>query len=210
MAYDKVTICNVALSDIRAEQIDSLSEDSVSAIACNKVYAQALETTLQGYNWSFARSQSQLALIDYSVRGWDYCYKMPNTCAQPIEIYRDLKRTHEAIEFETQYCADFDCLIICTNEAKATLIFTSSVDNPVLFSPLFVEALRNQLAMSLLIPLKGNSKDMAIFQSLYTKAMQQACTQDSGTQFIKYKRDNPLRRARYYNHVDNCSGENNP
>ncbi len=61
---DQVTVCNRALSVIGTRStIASMTEQSTEAIACNLHFESACRALLRLAPWSFARYQTNLALI---------------------------------------------------------------------------------------------------------------------------------------------------
>src|SRR3546814_17373670 len=61
-----VEVCNLALGRIgegASRPIQSLTEASEAARACNRVFASAMETTLRDFPWAFAQASVALAPV---------------------------------------------------------------------------------------------------------------------------------------------------
>jgi hypothetical protein len=56
-------VCNLALLKIKQSSISSLTEDSMQAKACNRVYEQSKSALLSEYNWSFAIARKVLTVV---------------------------------------------------------------------------------------------------------------------------------------------------
>lgn len=57
----EVSICNRALQKLGAGRITSLTQDSVSARACNVCYEELRDAELSAHEWSFALDRAELA-----------------------------------------------------------------------------------------------------------------------------------------------------
>src|SRR3546814_20215370 len=78
-----VEVCNLALGRIgegASRPIQSLTEASEAARACNRVFASAMETTLRDFPWAFAQASVALAPVAQTVPGWEFSYAYPENC----------------------------------------------------------------------------------------------------------------------------------
>jgi len=83
----KIEICNLALSQIRADNINSLNEGSLEADACRAVYDEARWFVLRDAPWPFATETAALALLDTNhPDGWAYVYDYPSTCLKLLKV----------------------------------------------------------------------------------------------------------------------------
>lgn len=83
-----LSICNLALWEIRAPKIVSIDEASVEANACRDWYPICLQTLLESYEWGFGQGQATLALLSTNARSnqWSYAYQMPAGVARPLGL----------------------------------------------------------------------------------------------------------------------------
>lgn len=88
MARDKVSICNSALDELPAENIQSIDDtDSVGARACKRHFQNVLSDLLSEWEFEAAIRRVQLAETtndrDYE---WSYAYARPASIASPIRV----------------------------------------------------------------------------------------------------------------------------
>lgn len=159
----EVQICNLALSQLGAYKIESLSESTEEARQCNLHYDNVRDSVLSAHAWDFATKQLTLALLTDTYEGYDYAYSYPNDCLVAREIYSD---SDTKIKFEIIADSDLTSKVIITDEEDAVLIYTARVTDPNMYSPLFVNALSLALASTIVQPLK---KDPALFNKLYNQ-----------------------------------------
>lgn len=175
-----ISICNLALGHLGADKIDALTEASSEARACNRFYAQTLDTLLAaGPPWRFARHEAVLAEVPSPIGRWAYAYALPGDLLR----IRDVVPTGETLAGALlpddidwsgvgghPYSLSGDRLFC--NLSPATLRYTRRVDDPSKFPPLFIEALSWHLAARLAMPLtRDASQRQAAFQmALQTQA----------------------------------------
>lgn len=76
-----VEICNIALSNIRAGSINSLTEGSLPAQQCNLKYDILRDQILRDAPWQFARKVRPLSLLsDVDIFNWSFAYQYPSDC----------------------------------------------------------------------------------------------------------------------------------
>lgn len=88
MARDKVSICNAALDELPADNIQSIDDvDSVGARACKRHYGNVIADLLGMWEFEGAIRRVQLASTtndrDYE---WSYAYAMPASVASLIRV----------------------------------------------------------------------------------------------------------------------------
>ena len=83
-----LTICNLALGDVRAQAIADPDEDSVQARYCRLYYPHALATMLDDYAWNWTKKVAPLVLLEVNDRSteWQYAYGLPDNCSQALRI----------------------------------------------------------------------------------------------------------------------------
>lgn len=84
MASSVLDIKNMALDELSAEHLESESETSVTAQACERNYQPALDLLLEDYDWDFAIRRDTLAEVTND-RGneWTYAYALPTDLVRP-------------------------------------------------------------------------------------------------------------------------------
>ena len=74
-------ICNLALTRIGAQTINSLDEASAQAIHCNLLFGPTRDAVLRQVPWRFATARQALALLDEThPPEWTYGYQKPPDC----------------------------------------------------------------------------------------------------------------------------------
>lgn len=194
---NRTDICNMALSIIQRQRIDSLEDTSEEAKACAIYYEHVRRRLLKMYNWGFARHMEPLALRKETVPGFDLCYGYPQECLTVQLVFDEnhaRRREIEKQDFQIVTISGND-RVIATNVENAWAEYTYNVRNTEEFSEEFIEALARMLAASLALPLTGNSElmqmNMQLAQQSINIAMQESVTeQERRTQWPrKYEQE---------------------
>jgi hypothetical protein len=148
----KVDICNLALSHIaQGVSITSIEppDGTIFAEHCAQHYPTARDMCLELHEWTFATTRQLLASVDLpaEVTQWQYAYDLPTGVIRPLAVLLP-----ESID-DTQgqpYRIEVDALtddrIVLTNVKDATMKYIRRVDDPVQYTPAFVNALSWLLA----------------------------------------------------------------
>lgn len=174
---DEVEICNLALSNIRAGSINSLTEKSLQAQICRLKYPFMRDRCLRDAAWQFNRAIKPLSSIDVTIYNWAYAYSYPSDCLKvhriipeyeevtgeasvvsrlidtqilPITSYRR-QVSYEVFNFE-------NTKVIGCNEETLHIDYAVKVQDPNLFSDDFILALSHLLASEIAIPIIGVEK----------------------------------------------------
>lgn len=176
MPASQVQICNLALASIGTRStIASLTEGSAESIQCSLHYDVALEATLRGAHWNFARKQVSLALIADATQGqpvpqpWLYEYALPSNCLLARFVLPQLESTGlpmpnaqlPPVPFIVASDQDEngnDINVLLTNQPMAQLVYTGRMTNPAVYDPSFVDAFVPVLGSKLAIPLTGDKQ----------------------------------------------------
>ena len=181
-----VQICNLALTRIGVQTINSLTEASAQALDCSLFYEPARDALLRQVPWRFAHGRQALALLtETPPPEWTYVYAKPSDmlAARYIEPTGPVV-PHGAIYPHTCYWADrvptgsvvtstptvptaaFELRgqKVFSHQPDAVLIYTARIEDPTLFDPSFVEALSYRLAADLAISRKDDraTRDMML------------------------------------------------
>ena len=88
MATSEVGICNIALGKVGARSILSLTDDSVAARECNRLYIHCRDMELRAYVWGFAKKRVQLAASSVAPEfGPTTAFPLP---ADYLQLHRDI------------------------------------------------------------------------------------------------------------------------
>jgi hypothetical protein len=155
-----VQICNVALTAyIGASRINSLSEDSPEARACDTHYDDVVRWCLEAYWWNFATGRQVLAQLTNDRDEWEYRYQMPSDALQ-IRWVNDpetarLKLAQGQSPDITREITGTD--IYCDLE-DAACEYTKAITDPTLFPQSFADAVSAQLATRIVLPLTEDNR----------------------------------------------------
>ena len=166
-----VDISNLALAHLGdTATVASLDppEGSAQAEHCARFYPIARDSLLEMHTWGFATKRIKLAQLGNGWPEWDYAYAQPSDAINiiavlPPEALDDYSQsiTNVPLAAGGGYVPQaFSCEVnsdgaevILTDQAEAVLRYTSLVDDPTKFSPLFVVTLSWHLASFLAGPL---------------------------------------------------------
>jgi hypothetical protein len=74
-----ITVCNLALGELRAPAIADIDEATTEAAECKRYYPHCLKLLLERFDWSFAARVSGLAELSVNPRAseWAHAYALP-------------------------------------------------------------------------------------------------------------------------------------
>lgn len=80
MPATPISICNLALANIRVPAIISFTDGTTEANACAQIYAEVVEEALGEHRWRFAMSQKQLTPVANQgiPAGWMQLWQIPS------------------------------------------------------------------------------------------------------------------------------------
>jgi hypothetical protein len=169
-----VKICNIALRELHANTIASLTEESLEAETCNLYYNLARNFVLSSAPWNFAivRSDTLAELSTAPKWGYDNAFAYPTDCLRILEL-NDVDAVWR-VELN-----DSGTRIIVTDESDIKLRYIKEITDPQQFSPSFVFALAKYLKHVLAVPMTGQSEKAQIALQEYQAFLGTAKT-DSG------------------------------
>jgi hypothetical protein len=103
--FPSISVCNLALSKIRAEQIVSLEDDQPEARACAINYDHRLQLLLEEHEWGFATVRTTLAAMDVNDRNgeWVYAYGLPEDIASKAALIYPMQTPLSGVYFPWPY-----------------------------------------------------------------------------------------------------------
>lgn len=177
---NQTDICNMALSFISRQRIDSLNDNSEEAKHCKIYYDHTRKRLLKMYNWGFARRVGQLALRIDTIPGWDFTYGYPQQCLSVQFVFDDVhadSRQMNRQEWQVVTISGND-KVIATNVVDAWAEYIEDVVNAENFSDEFTEALARMLAANLSLPLTGSTELFNINMQLAQSSIQLAMNEN--------------------------------
>lgn len=188
-----ITICNLALGDLRAPPIADAGEQSLEAQLCNRYYPHALDRMLDDYTWTFTKRIASLAALATNERAveWSYAYALPDDCRKAIRLlssgaylpYSDWGQAYAPLPTPQRWL-DFvvENGALYTNVQDAVLEYSIGSCDEAVMPPLFREALRRYLAADLAMPLTGAANMVGPLKQLAEAARQDAIANDMNRQ----------------------------
>lgn len=166
-----VEICNMALSNIRAGQISSLTEASTQANQCAIKYPVMRDMVLTNFSWNFARSIKPLALLsNTTVFNWRYVYQYPADCLRIDKLILNYQLYSAGVytpPYDNANLPDLEgqvpykvmtvdgVKVIVSNEPDLRIQYRTRVTDTTKYDTVFIMALSYLLASELAIPLAG-------------------------------------------------------
>lgn len=175
----EVSICNLALAYLGdSATVSSINppEGSAQADHCARFYPIARNSLLEMHAWGFSTKRITLALLGSGAPAWEYSYMQPSDALNIIAVlppdaiddYSQVAPNNNTSDMSAYSPQAFSCeidgsgnAVILTDQEDAVLRYTSVVDDPTKFSPLFVLALSWHLAAMLAGPLIKGSEGAA-------------------------------------------------
>lgn len=179
MSTSKLSICNLALTHLGVENIESLTEACEAARKLALVFDVDLEEVLRAHGWNFATKVEALAqFANISSPGFSYVYAYPATC---LFVRRLLDSSGNDRPGPALFPYPFKEILvsdnlkgIAANLADAYGEYTFKVTDTSFYDPIFVKALSRKLAASLAIPLTGKPEAEQAQTKLYLAALEEA------------------------------------
>lgn len=175
----EVSICNLALGRIGVDKtIASLTEQSKEARNCARFYEHCRDLVLSDGTWPFAVKTGALALLSDTGKlgGWGYQYQKPSDALRILSLTTESEVTqaasyytgccgpwlpnqgHGLYAFRMALANDGNTQVILSNMETPYVVYVARVTNPDVFSPWFVEALADRLAVELATPLTADPR----------------------------------------------------
>jgi hypothetical protein len=185
---NEVTLCNLALARISAQQIQALDEaNSVSAQYCDLMYHPVRQALLRKFDWAFAKKTKPLALTTEKPLNWEYEYQLPSDCLKvrgltPLEgnafvvAYVDGEMIYTTDPGQA-YAPKYEIVAgrkIHTNLKEAHVVYTADITDLNEFDSLSLDVFRLRMAHDICMPITGKlallSGISTELQAAYTSA----------------------------------------
>lgn len=150
---DNIQIINIALSNIAASPIESLSENSNESLAAKVYYDTARRSVLQKYPWSFATKTARLAMLDETPVNYAYAYQLPSDYIRIINIV-PYTESYSEDGNKNPFNIEGGKLLCDLDEVYISYIYDCEDTN--LFDDLFIDAFSHLLASRMAIRITGD------------------------------------------------------
>lgn len=182
---NEIEVCNVALSRVGANSIQSLNDATREARVCKTHYEIARDATLRDHDWQFARREVVLALLVETSEEYDYVYQYPSDCVAARRIVNAASNDPvDRIPFGVGANAAKNGKVILTDQEDAVLVYTAKITNATVWDSQFVDAMAWRLASELAVPLNADSPMAVNLMRQYLAAINAAKADGSNEQAV--------------------------
>jgi hypothetical protein len=199
MATSVLSICNMAIARIGVSKlISSLNEPSNEARMCSLFYEQMRDYALREYPWNFAEKRVVLANAGIPPQGYGYKYAYPSDCLKALRITNPSTRTprnDQRVHFKV--ATENGIKVIYTDQAEAELVYTSRIEEPTLFDPMFSSALSYLLASEMAMPLSVQPQIATQARNAYAQVSSAAAAASMGEGAEEPAPESELTSARF-------------
>jgi hypothetical protein len=100
-----ISVCNIALAEVRAQSIVTIDDGTPQANACAIHYDDCLQLLLESHEWGFATVRNTLALLAVNDRPgeWLYAYAAPEDMASKAAIIWPLQTPLSGVYYPWPY-----------------------------------------------------------------------------------------------------------
>jgi len=162
MAVTDVSICNLALTHLGAEEITSLNESSRQAVVCKTVYETVKLMVLRDHFWGFALARATLS---------------PNGSIPPFGFRNtfDIPATAILWKFvDLSYEAKQEGQKLLSDASSINIIYVKSDIGEANFESKFVNALSLRLAEVMCYRITQNVSLVGVLNARYAEAIKEA------------------------------------
>lgn len=181
---DKIDICNMALSRLGVETIESLNEASEPARVCRQFYDHTRRNILRRFNWTFAIRRVHLAELSTKPENYLHSYRYPSDCLFLKSINTS---DYDNIPAYTGWmlASDESGRLIYTNVEKASAEYVADIEDCSLFDEQFADILAWKLAADMAFKLTGNMQVAQMADQQYNALYLEAAANSEDEQNIK-------------------------
>ena len=141
----QVEICNMALLQLGAARINSISDNSDEARLCSAFYNQTVDLVSVDGKWPTTITRQDLSQTDNTPEfDFTYEYQLPTVpfCLSVVSIDGDV-----------EYVIEGDKLL--TDESTASIKYIARLTNPQAYGPHLTQAIVNKLTATLAYPISA-------------------------------------------------------
>lgn len=167
-----VEICNMGLTLIGDQPIDSLSDSNDRAVVASTFFVPTRDAVLRAHPWGFAKTRAELALAAGSPDfGYDYHFTLPTSpkCLRVMEVEEDYPgQIPYSIEGSKLLC----------DESTLSILYIAQITDSGLFDSLFNDVLAARLAMAFAMSLSKQKTLIELAAKIYESKIGEAKTVD--------------------------------
>ena len=175
MALSQVSIANQALGWLGANLITSIDDDSVEANLVKANWDPLRRAVLEAREWTFAVDRRILTpLVNEPPFGASNAFLIPSDALRILTVRNDAR---EDTSFNGLHWVREGDRILCDSD-KIHVRYLKDVEDVLLFSPAFAQALAARLAWDLAVPLTESGNKEQTMARKYEYALREAAATD--------------------------------
>jgi hypothetical protein len=189
----KVEICNIALQNLGARKITSITENTVEAIECNLRYDTARRTLLAMHPWNFAIRRAALnATVTSPAFNYSYAYTLPSDFLSLVMTGQEeqYQSPHPQVVNTPLYTTDvvnyggidkyrIEGGELLSYESSVNIVYISDVTSEQSFSPIFVDLLSRYLSALIAYKITGNMQERTTQMEIFKMELEEYRALDS-------------------------------
>lgn len=193
----KVEICNIALQNLGAKSIASLSEGTPESTACNIRYDMVRRAVLESHPWNFAIKRAQLTLSSTAPAfGYTNAFTLPPDFVRIVATAEQLDHITFApsfngyltISYQQAFAKADDYKIeihttgdrvLLSDDSTKKILYVYDNETTGLFPPLFIEMLAKGLSAAIAYRVTGNKSLAQAEQQEFEDMMRKSQTIDA-------------------------------
>lgn len=161
----KIEIINLALTNLGAELVISLDEETELVSRVNNIYELTKKSVLESHPWGFASKRIQLApSINKPAFEFDNAFPLPSDFLRVISLYPE--------EYQIKYTIESGHIL--ANESVLNLKYVYNVSEESKFTSIFSHCFAARLAHELCQYVTGSSAKSQELWQLYNNKRQEA------------------------------------
>ena len=170
----KISIANQALTWLGADTITSFSDGSTEAGVVAANYDGVRDAVLEDAAWTFATRRAILT-PSLTPPPFGYSYEFP----MPVDLLRVLTvRDDQRVDGPSNLDWAKEGNRITCNSKKVYLKYIARVEDPLVYSPNFIQAFATRLAADMAVPISGSRAMQSDMWGLYMKKLSDAKSLD--------------------------------
>lgn len=158
----QIAICNIALTQLGANSINSLSEGSTESVTCNIYWDSARTSLLNAHPWNFAIKRVELPRETTSpLYEFKYKYTKPADCIRILQVFND-----------GEYRIEGNSIV--TDSQSCFIKYVADITDTSAWSVGFKDAMVARMRFDLAYPLTKSSNEVATASQIYDMALRNA------------------------------------
>ena len=180
---NRVSITNLALSNLGEAPIQNLTDDNARARICSQRIDDVVRSVLRMHDWNAAMQRIELTKLDDPLFGWNSTFQLPGDYIKVIEVYPISRYRVQGHN-------------ILSNEGELSLLYIYEPSDINSLDVLLAEAIALKLASEIAESLTGKDTLRDRVLQKYVMALQEARSANSKDKTPEHREDSTFWNAR--------------